>query len=646
MSLRTWTILSAGLMGSAMVSAAPTSTVMDLPPGATECPSGPSAGGNVGCYVPAQVPNAEVWTIEKPRVDIPEDSYPAIRPRAGDLVSVFAGGCAQTGGHGWTWKRYVVPLKASGQDPSGLYYGSISIPGVISGQRLRDALAHGAFEVPSDPGSDAFVRLQYADDNLSDNGYWGSDPGTWFQCVGVPPAFVVVVLQHGCVNTPSPAGPCVRGMAMDFTSTALDANGVPLNPTWTWNLLTATPAPVAHLCSFSSKPDGMNRDSFATCASHEPQIVDYGGCWNIHDVGDILGHANFGAVTYTVDAFANQASGTPAPGIEFDNHDGDDDDWTWNLRRNDGALYTSLSPAQIQMEFDSDETVDHFTIDGWQSFHGGVNSDDEASGHYLDANSRLQNVSAIVVGMAGVDCPHGCLPEIHPVYGLALHMADSTPANDHWLFFARNWGDEGYCGRGDVRWPVTALSFTLPMPGASGASFVGTPDVEQSHNSGDIQLNVLKHVGAQLTIPLPDSSQHGFVDGEIRVKWARSLPPGATTVFRRPFPIWAATTFAGAAVSPAGAASGTEESLQEQLRALSSAQRKAILEHLRHLSPNVKTTRAHVVVVSSFAPTELRAAAVHEVVPPEPNPEQDRRIRLRESLVTMKPVGGVAASDH
>lgn len=59
------------------------------------------------------------------------------------------------------------------------------------------------------------MTLQYADDDYGDNGYWSSDAGTWYQCNDAPPAFVVVVLQHGCVNTSTPAGPCLRGMALD-----------------------------------------------------------------------------------------------------------------------------------------------------------------------------------------------------------------------------------------------------------------------------------------------------------------------------------------------------------------------------------------------------------------------------------------------
>ncbi len=68
---------------------------------------------------------------------------------------------------------------------------------------LRNALPHGAFEVPTEPGPDGFVNLQYLDDGYGDNGYWGRDDGWWEQCFRAPDAFVVITIQHGCVPTRS-----------------------------------------------------------------------------------------------------------------------------------------------------------------------------------------------------------------------------------------------------------------------------------------------------------------------------------------------------------------------------------------------------------------------------------------------------------
>src|SRR5947207_2818943 len=51
-------------------------------------------------------------------------AYP-VTFRPGDLVTIAAGGCVQTGGWGSTWKRYVDP---KGPKADRLYHGTIWIP--------------------------------------------------------------------------------------------------------------------------------------------------------------------------------------------------------------------------------------------------------------------------------------------------------------------------------------------------------------------------------------------------------------------------------------------------------------------------------------------------------------------------------------
>ena len=68
-----------------------------------------------------------VWRITQPNVKQAATSYPQIKFLPGDSVSVDAGGCVQTGGHGRTWKRYVDP---SGANSDRLYHGQIWIPGI------------------------------------------------------------------------------------------------------------------------------------------------------------------------------------------------------------------------------------------------------------------------------------------------------------------------------------------------------------------------------------------------------------------------------------------------------------------------------------------------------------------------------------
>src|SRR4051794_23874598 len=69
-----------------------------------------------------------VVRIDEPIVNQRLTEYRDITFQPGDVVTVNAGGCVQTGGHGKTWKRYVNP---SGDNADRLYHGLIWIPGVM-----------------------------------------------------------------------------------------------------------------------------------------------------------------------------------------------------------------------------------------------------------------------------------------------------------------------------------------------------------------------------------------------------------------------------------------------------------------------------------------------------------------------------------
>ena len=60
-----------------------------------------------------------VWRITQPNVKQATTQYPQIKFLPGDSISVDAGGCVQTGGHGNTWKRYLDPSGANSDRLSG-----------------------------------------------------------------------------------------------------------------------------------------------------------------------------------------------------------------------------------------------------------------------------------------------------------------------------------------------------------------------------------------------------------------------------------------------------------------------------------------------------------------------------------------------
>src|SRR5437667_5179386 len=54
-------------------------------------------------------PGMDIWEIRCPDVKKRTMDYRMISFRDGDVITIEAGGCVQTGGAGKTWKRYVDP---------------------------------------------------------------------------------------------------------------------------------------------------------------------------------------------------------------------------------------------------------------------------------------------------------------------------------------------------------------------------------------------------------------------------------------------------------------------------------------------------------------------------------------------------------
>jgi hypothetical protein len=147
----------------------------------------------------SDTPTSTVWRIETPNVKQKETSYPLITFVPGDTVSIDAGGCVQTGGHGLTWKLFVDP---AGPNSDRLYHGLISIPGVTNGLvRIQDFGLNSVHKIPTSlpagvSPADLYLRLGYEDDGYSDNGYYSPDNGTGDQCKNVEDAFVIVSIGH------------------------------------------------------------------------------------------------------------------------------------------------------------------------------------------------------------------------------------------------------------------------------------------------------------------------------------------------------------------------------------------------------------------------------------------------------------------
>ena len=139
-----------------------------------------------------------------------ETNYPSLTFEAGDTVVISASGCAQTGGSGKTWKRFLNPSPTSDHK----YFGKISIQGVTNGMVPISSVANTTLP----PATGGSLTLGYEDDAYSDNGYWSHDDGTDDQCKdqsGPTRGRAVVHLQIHRVATPPMAagtvyGQCVR----------------------------------------------------------------------------------------------------------------------------------------------------------------------------------------------------------------------------------------------------------------------------------------------------------------------------------------------------------------------------------------------------------------------------------------------------
>jgi hypothetical protein len=204
-----------------------------------------------------------------------------------------------------------------------------------------------------------------------------------------------------------------------------------------------------------------------------------------------------------------------------------DDDYNFGLFRGDNAGLTNAGDG-LGLEFQAKETIDNFNTGWWARFHQSV---DGTNG--VDPHSLTDNRYAIVTGLFGIDGIHGGWSELHPVYMLAIRVASTDlpggAVEERWVFFMRNWGNEGMCSHDQHYFGSTQGdgSYFVQFPWRSGAERVevetGKTVVMANFPSVQISYEQTKGQWLYLRAVLPDGSSEPLVHGEIVLKWSPSV---------------------------------------------------------------------------------------------------------------------------
>lgn len=454
-------------------------------------------------------------------------NLPGISLRRGDLVTVDADGCAQTGGSGSTWKRYVNP---QGNNADRLYHGLLGVLNAIEPDgttmpnpiRIQDVRLQPFWIPVAQP-----LRLGYEDDNYDDNGYWGHDDGNPEQCnldgshgFGGD-AFVTVTIQH---NAPPP--PNASPMPWDIVaadravSDPFDLNALLFNPRWGWQTAPVSAPPNFDNCSSPSACTGQ------VLTKDEP---DFGN--SIFTCGGTLGFGARGHLNWTVVTYEGR--------IFWDAHSnptfGDDDyNFFLNTLVTNGfpSGVTATNPQQIKLEFQARETIDHFDKSPfWHDFHDAVDNND------AEAHIKVDNKDAIVIGLLGLDRVHGSGSESHPVFVLAVHVK-SAPLDDTWAIFARNYGNEGWCSDNMHYSNFNNVTLRLPRlisaPATTQATIGAGTQFWASSPSAALGVDVFSapnqdtFITFHLPSPPADGNDGDRVSGELHLQWSGAAAPIAS----------------------------------------------------------------------------------------------------------------------
>jgi hypothetical protein len=252
----------------------------------------------------------------------------------------------------------------------------------------------------------------------------------------------------------------------------IDTNGFLVDPVWRWQTLLQTPDPGTLADPCDECP--CVGDSILGVSDHTPLWIGYCTTQKIHQNSNglcsikidssidsgLAYHMNWVPVVY-VGSLRYEDHSNPAA----------DDDYNFDISRPRLELLTK-NRGDLHIEFDARETVDKWDGTGtwWESFHHNIVDKMDK----FPVQKWFDTKSATVVGMLGLDLAHvDHHSELHPVYVMFIKNPEIPPgfappsgrlqtAADHWAFFARNWGNEGFCDGDQEKIPEEEIEVQLP----------------------------------------------------------------------------------------------------------------------------------------------------------------------------------------
>ena len=396
-------------------------------------PSQQQLDGERGWLTTTTVGNTTTYRIDEPNVKAKLTHYPEVTFAPGDRVTIAAGGCAQSGGIGDTWHRYV--------QSNDLYYGTILIPsieGAVAGMEAApprlsqvtgttDGVPGRTFVLP-EPAQGLQLSLGFVDNKYSDNGYWEHDDGPGGQCRGIGNAYVIITKTPGPVPSPSYAP---FDVVFNDPKEPYDDNGLLLNPVWGWQKSHDRELPPVD----GAKQHCGSAPWKSPCTAQTPAAdtwdatvgailagLDYNWHLATHPLDFFysprscgVGHQNWMPVTYTGHIYWESHSpnfndddynfrmvtpsvGTNANGVSLGAGVVDTNHFIYPTTgeiagANGGVvLYpidktpvdSSSVPQSLGLEFNSDETIDYFTTRWWSEFHDKVDAANTGYGYGKD----------------------------------------------------------------------------------------------------------------------------------------------------------------------------------------------------------------------------------------------------------------------